>query len=157
MTLAALQLRLQALVAAEPLLTSRLVLIEDRQNLISAIETTLAETSLCVVIAPVSGSAKESTQPQHMASSTLPRRTAVVEMFEISLFRGLIDAADVPSTVAVLDALIARLHGAALTADESYRGWFTFVGHNLRDQGDGSYVRVLTVGATRTISPPAGA
>ncbi|MBS0632015.1 MAG: hypothetical protein JSS11_08890 [Verrucomicrobia bacterium] len=154
MTLADLQNRLRDLVAAEPLLAGRPVLIEDKQNLISAIETALAETSLCVVIAPVSGQAKVSTQPQ--ASSVLPRRAAVGEILEISLFRGLIDAADVPSTVAVLDALRARLHGAPLTADQSYRGTFAFVSHNLRDQEDGTYVRVLTFAATVTISPPAG-
>lgn len=157
MTLSDLQIRLQALVAAEPLLAGRPVFIEDKQNLVSVIEAALAETSLCVAIAPVSGGATESTAPQRVASGALPRRAAIGELVEIAIYRGLIDAADVPSSVVVLDALRARLHGALLDAANPGAGRFTFVRHDLRDLGDGVYVRILQVSGTITISPPADA
>lgn len=154
MTLAALQSRLQALVAAEPLLAGRPVFIEDKQNLVSVIGAALAETSLCVAIAPASGAASEAAAPQRVSSGTLPRRAASGEVLEIAIYRGLIDAPEVPSTVVVLDALRSRLHGALIDASNPRGGRFAYVRHDLRDQGDGVYVRVLQVAATVTIAPP---
>lgn len=153
MTLPALQLRLQALVAAEPLLSGRPVFIEDKQNLVSVIEAVLAETSLCVAIAPVSGGVSASAATQSATAAALPRRAASSELVEIAIYRGLIDAADVPSSVEVLDALRCRLHGALLDAANPQAGRFAYVRHDLRDLGDGTYVRILQVSGTLTVQP----
>lgn len=139
MTLADLQTRLQELVAAEPLLANRPVLVEDKNNLVAQVEQALAEQSLCVVIAPAAGDVKE---------GALAGRAAWVESLEIAIHRGLLDTDGTPSTVAVFDALRLRLHGADISATRSIRGIFACRRHELRENGDGTYVRVLTVSAT---------
>ena len=131
-----LQSRLQVLVQAEPLLVGRPVLVEDKGNLVSELETALAEQSLAVVIAPVSGDVQ---------AGALPRRAAWVESFEVVIHRGLVDGADVPSTVAVLDALRDRLNGAPIDATKAIGPVFATTRHELRENGDGTYARVLTV------------
>ena len=146
MTLAALQARLQALVGAEPLLTGRPVLIEDKQNLVSQVDAALATVAMCAVIAPVSGEVKP---------GPTPRRAATAEVIEIAVHRSHIDAESVSSTVAVLDALRARIHGALVQADNPSAGTFSYLGHELREIGDGAYVRILLIGATVPLGPAA--
>ncbi len=132
-----LQTRLRDLVAAEPLLAGRPVLIEDKGNLTFELEAALQTQSLAVIVAPVSGQAK-SGQTSIKAHSE--------EAFEVVIHRGLLDGEDVPSTVEVLDALIARLHGALLDAAAPKPGRrFAYAGHQLRENGDGSYARVLAL------------
>jgi hypothetical protein len=141
MDLPALQNRLRDLVAEEPLLAGRPVLIEDHHNLVAIVEATLATQSLCAVISPVSGSAQDA-QPRRQIHSA--------ETFEIVIHRGVVDAPDTPSTVAVLAALRARVHGALLTpahpAPAAAPCW-RYVSHQLRELGDGAYARALVVEA----------
>ena len=142
MTLTALQSRLQALVAAAPLLTGRPVLIEDKGNLVSDLETALATVALAVVVAPESGQAKDGN----------PRgRAAWEETLEVAIHRGLMADEAAPSTVAVLDELRQLLHGAPIVADQSVRGTFRCLRHELRENGDGTYCRVLRVGLDHAI------
>ena len=142
MLLTVLQSRLREIVAAEPLLTDRPVLIEDKNNLVSTVETALATNSLAVVISPVSGAAGES-QPKTAVNST--------ETFEVVIHRSPLDTPDTPSTVEVLQALRTRIHGATIDgthqAPPAAPRW-RYVSWQLRELGDGSYARVLICSAT---------
>jgi hypothetical protein len=143
MTLAALKARLQDLVSASPLLAGRPVLLEDKGNLVSELETVLQTQSLAVVIALASGQVKD---------GALRRRALWVETFEVVIHRGPLDGADVPATDTVLEDLRARLHGAPLDPAGPGEGAFACVRHDLRDGGDGTYARVLTVAIESSIS-----
>jgi len=141
MDLIALQHRLRDIVAEEPLLAGRSVLIEDKNNLVTAVETTLASQSLCAVVAPISGSAKDG-QPKAAINST--------ETFEVVIHRSPIDTPDTPSTVAVLEALRKRVHGALITANHpapAAAPRWRYVSWQLRELGDGAYARVLVCAA----------
>lgn len=142
--LTTLQSRLREIVAAEPLLTGRPVLIEDKNNLVAIVEAALAVNSLAVVVSPVSGTASDS-QPRASINS--------VETFEVVIHRSPIDAPDTPSTVEVLQALRKRIQGApvnpahpAAPASVAFR----YVSHQLRELGDGNYARALIVAANDT-------
>ncbi len=137
-----LQNRLKALVQEEPLLAGRPILVEDKGNLVSDVETALETQSLAVVIAAASGEAKD---------GSLQKRTAWRESLEIVIHRGLIDGADVPSTAAVLDALRGRLNGAKVDPLKPVGESFTVTRHELRENGDATYARVLTVVTTITV------
>lgn len=143
MTLTALQSRLQTIVAAASLLAGRPVLVEDKGNLVSELETSLETQSLAVVIALASGSVK---------SGSLPRRAAWDETFEVVIHRGALDGVDVPSTIAVLDELRGLLHGAHVVANDPQSAKFACTRHDLREGGDSTYARVLNVGIENTIS-----
>lgn len=143
MTLADLKSRLAALVQASPLLAGRPVLIEEKGNLVSQVEAALQTQSLCVVIALASGQAK---------AGALRGRAAWDETFEVVVHRGLLDAADVPASDAVLDDLRSRLHGAPLDPSDRHAGAFACSRHDLRDGGDGTYARVLAVTLDHPIS-----
>lgn len=137
-----LQNRLKALVQEEPLLAGRPVLVEDKNNLVSVVETALDTQSLAVVIASASGNAKD---------GPLPRRSAWTESFDVVIHRGLVDAANVPSTAAVLDALRDRLNGAQVNPEAPSKNAFRCTRHELRENGDGTYARALTVAVDVTI------
>ncbi len=138
MSLVALQSRLKVLVAAEPLLDGRPVLIEEKGNLVNDVETALAETALAVVIAPARGQAAAEQAKTAINSD---------ETFEVVIHRGALADAESPSTVAVLDALRLRLHGALVAADAPTSGRrFRYLGHELRELGDGAYARALNLG-----------
>jgi hypothetical protein len=136
MELTALQTRLRDLVAACPLLAGRPVLIEEKGNLVSELETALSTQSLAVVIAPASGQVQDGAPPS---------RAGWEESFDVVIHRGLLDDASTPTTVAVLDQLRAALHGAPLDAGRTLRGAFAARRHELRENGDGSYARALTI------------
>lgn len=144
MTYSALKSRLQALVQAAPLLEGRPVLLEDKGNLVSQVETALQTQSLAVVIALASGQAKD---------GALKTRATWSETFEVVIHRGLLDGDDVPATDAVLDDLRARLHGEQADPANRHAGTFACIRHDLRDGGDGTYARVLTVSIERPVSP----
>lgn len=140
MTLSGLQTRLKVLVDAEPLLAGKKVLIEDKNNLTSQLETALATLALCVVIAPKSGTAN-ATQAKGVGAANSD------EQFEIVIHRSLIESNATASTVEVLDALVPRLHGAQIdAAANAASARFRFLGHELRELGDGSYARVISIG-----------
>ncbi len=142
MKLTDLQTRLQALVAAAPLLEGRPVLIEDKGNLVSDLETALGTSALAVVVAPASGQAKDGN----------PRgRSAWDETLEVVIHRGPLTDPASPGTVEILDQLRELLHGAPIVADLSVRGTFRCVRHDLRENGDGTYARVLVVGLDHAI------
>lgn len=143
MTLTELQNRLETLVKSAPLLNGRPVLIEDKGNLVSQVETALQTQSLAAVIALAAGETN---------SSALRGRAAWKETFEVVIHRGLLDAEDVPATLAVLDQLRLLLHGAQLDAATPTKGFFACTRHDLRDGGDGTYARVLNVTTTTPIS-----
>lgn len=143
MLLSALQSRLKTLVEVAPLLAARPVLVEDKGNLVNELEVTLQTQSLAVVIAVASGA----------VNSGPPRRRALwTESFEVVVHRGLLDAGDVPSTIAVLDELRGLLHGALIVADKPADGNFSCTRHDLREGGDGTYARVLTVTAENPVA-----
>lgn len=143
MDLAAIQTRLSDLVKASTLLTDRPVLIEDKGNLVAELEAALAVQSLAVVVALSGGKAKDNAQP---------KREIWVENFEVVIHRGALDGVDVPSTLSVLLDLRKRVHGAGLHATDRAQGTFTCTQHDLRDGGDGSYCRVLTVTVNTTVT-----
>lgn len=136
-----LQYRIREIVLSEPLLEGRPVLVEDKNNLVAELEAALQTQSLAVVIAAASGDLKD---------TSLQKRGAWTERIEIAIHRGLLDAEDVPSTCAVLDALRERIHGAPLVTGKM-QGFFRTPRHELREGGDGTYVRVLTVEATISV------
>jgi hypothetical protein len=141
MSLAAIQSRLKALVEAEPLLEDRPVLIEEKGNLISILESVLETQSLAIVIAPARGEVKP---------NALRGRAGWADAIEVIIHRGILDGDDVPSTVAVLDALRARLHGAPVDEDKPALTAFACTAHELRELEGDAYARVLTV---EVISP----
>lgn len=143
MTLSDLQSRLRTLVAASPLLVGRPVLVEDQGNLVSELEVALSTQSLAVTIASSSGI---------MQSGSMRGRGAWDETFEIVIHRGMLDAADVPSTLAVLEDLRARLHGAPADPQARLTAAFACARHDLREGGDGTYARVLNVTTENTLS-----
>lgn len=136
MSLAALQERLRDLVAAEPLLADRPILLEDKGNLVYEVEDALATQALAVVISPAKGAARP-TQSATQAHSE--------EHIDVIVYRGPLAEAEAPSTVALRDALLPRLHGAFVApAGPGVGRRFSYVGHELRDLGDGAYARALT-------------
>lgn len=136
MTLTALQSRLRALVAACPLLEGRPVLIEDKGNLVSDLETALATTALAVVVAPASGTAKE---------PPARGRNVWSETLEVVVHRGPLADETAPTTVAVLDELRSAIHGALVDPTRAVLSVFACTRHDLRENGDGTYARALTV------------
>lgn len=112
------------------------MLIEEKGNLVSDLEVALDGAALAVVVSPESGQAKDNN----------PRgRAAWDERLEVVIHRGPLADAGAPSTVVVLDQLRELLHGAPIVADQSVRGSFRCVRHELRENGDGTYARVLLV------------
>lgn len=144
MSLSALQSRLQSLVQAAPLLAGRPVLVEDKGNLVNEVEIALQTQALAVVVASASGEVHD---------GALPRRTAWRELLEIAVHRGILDADDVPSTIAVVDELRGLIHGAHLDPANATSQRFACTRHELREAGDGTYVRVLTIAILDPISP----
>ncbi len=138
MSLTVLQTRLKTLVLAEPLLANRPVLIEDKGNLVYDVEAALATTALAIVISPTRGQAAPD-QPKGSINSE--------EAFDVVIHRGALADTDSPSTVAVLDALRVRLHGALVSESGPGSGRrFRYLGHDLRELGDGAYARALGIG-----------
>ncbi len=140
-----LQSRLQTIVQSSTLLASRPVLIEDKGNLVNEVEVALQTQALAVVVAPASGDVKE---------GALPRRAAWHELFEVAVHRGVLDGDEVPSTVAVIDELRGLIHGAHVNPANGSSQRFACTRHELRENGDGTYVRVLTVAVMDPIAAP---
>lgn len=142
MTLTALQSRLRDLAAGRPLLSGRPVLVEEKGNLVSDLEIALQTQALAVVVAPVSGANADNP----------PRgRGTWNESLEVVVHRGPLTDPDAPSTVAVIDDLREALHGAGVTDDGSVRGLFRTVRHDLRENGDGTYARVLVIAVEHSV------
>jgi hypothetical protein len=136
----ALQLRLQAIVAAAPILAGRPVLTEDKGNLVNEVETALETQSIAVVVASANGN----------SVPNQARKTALFEEdIEVIIHRGALDDPSGLTTAAVLDALIPLIHGKPISATATPTvQCFRAKRHELRENGDGTYVRVLTVGVT---------
>ena len=145
MSLSLLQSRLQSLVQGAPLLAGRPVLIEDKGNLVNEVEIALQTQALAVVVAPVSGEVHD---------GPLPRRAAWRELLEISVHRGVLDAPGTPSTLAVVDQLRGLLHGAHVDPANPASPRFACSRHELREAGDGTYVRLLTLTVLDPFSAP---
>ena len=143
MTLADLQSRLKAIVATSTLLAGRPVLLEDKGNLVAEVETALQTQSLAVVVALAYGQAKD---------GSLRQRAVWTETFEVVIHRGLLDGVDVPASLAVLDDLRRLIQGAPINPDDVRDGVFLCIRHDLRDGGDGTYARVLSVAIEQPIS-----
>lgn len=143
MTLEDIQARLVALVQTCELLTGRPVLAEAKDNLVNQIEVALQTQSLAVTIAAESGQTRDGAPPG---------REAWEEQFEIVVHRGLVDAGNVPSTAAVIDALRDLIKGASSDPTKAGGLKFRCKRHELRDAGDGTYCRVLTVGLSNPVS-----
>jgi len=139
-----LQTRLQTLIASSPILFGYPVLVEDKGNLASEVENALQEQSLAIVVMPSSGQAK---------SPQLRGRALSEEEFEIVIHRGLIDAPAGLTTVAIMDTLVPLIHGAPTDPDAQKSSLFVFKRHDLRENTDGSFARVLIVGTDFTWSP----
>lgn len=142
MTVSEIKARMVAIVSASPLLTERPVLIEDKGNLVAQVEQVLQTQSLAIVVALSSGAAKD---PQ------LRARALWDEVFEIVIHRGLLDGDEVPASDAVLVDLRERIGGSLMDPAKPTAGKFYCIRHDLRDGGDGTYARVLTVGMTQPI------
>jgi hypothetical protein len=123
-------------VQTSALLANRPVLSEDKGNLVNEVEVALQTQALAVVVAPVAGEVKE---------GALPRRAAWRELLEVAVHRGVLDGADTPSTIAVIDELRGLVHGAHVDPASETSQRFACVRHELRETGDGTYVRVLTI------------
>jgi len=140
-----LQNRLHDLIAAIPALAGYRVLVEDKGNLASEVENALAEQSLAIVVMPSSGQAK---------TGQLRGRALSTEEFEIVIHRGLTDDPAGLTTVAVVDMLVPTIHGASTDPSVTQAALFAFKRHDLRENTDGSFARVLIVGVDFTWSPP---
>ena len=68
------------------------------------------------------------------------------------IHRGQLDGDDVPPTLTVLEELRGLIQGAPIDPAARLCAQFTCRRHDLRDGGDGSYARVLTVGLTQPVS-----
>lgn len=142
MTTSQIQDRLKELVTASLLLEGRPILLEDKGNLVSQIETALQTQSLAVTIALSGGSNKARAQ----------KRAAWDETFEVVIHRGLLDGVDVPATNDVLDDLRMRLEGSPVNPAARVCEQFTCTRHDLREGGDGTYARVLLVTVVNTLA-----
>lgn len=131
--LSALQTRLRDLIAAIPDLAGVPVLTEDKGNLATEVENALATQALALVVAPCAGVAK---------ANQARGRAASDEEFEVVIHRGLFEGASAPTTVAVLDALVPAIHGAPSAADRPAAD-FVFKRHDLRENADGTFARVV--------------
>jgi hypothetical protein len=145
MNLSSLQSRLAILVQTAETLAGRPVIIEDKGNLVSELETALSTQSLAVVVAPAGGETK---------AGSLRGRSAWDTTLEVVIHRGQLDTDPIPSTVAVLDELVPLIHGAPIDPNNPALGEFACRRHELREGGDGSYCRVLTVLVTHPWSQP---
>lgn len=143
MTTSLIQDRLKALVTASTFLEGRPILLEDKGNLVSQVETALQTQSLAVTIALSGGSNK----------SKARSRAAWDESFEVVIHRGLLDGVDVPATNDVLDDIRMRVEGAPIDAAVRLCEQFTCTRHDLREGGDGTYARVLLVSVVNTLDP----
>ena len=143
-----LQTRLQTIIAAAPLLAGRPVLVEDKGNLTIEVENALATQALAIVVAASSGQAK---------AGQLRGRPGSDEEFEVVIHRGLLDDAAGLTTIAVLDTLCPLLCSSLCDPNNPAAGLFAFKRHDLRENSDGSFCRVLVVTCPHTweIPPPA--
>ncbi len=141
--LSALQNRLRDLIKAVPSLAGVPVIVEDKGNIAADVEAALATLSLCIVVAPSSGQAK---------SGQLRGRAASDEDFEIVIHRGL--AEGTLTTVAVLEILVPLIDSAACDPAARVGNAFAFKRHELRENSDGSFARVLTVSCPHTWQTP---
>jgi hypothetical protein len=139
-----LQNRLRDLIAAAPLLAGYPVLVEDKGNLASEVENALAIQSMAIVVMPSSGQAKT---PQ------LRGRALSEEEFEIVIHRGLLDDPNGLTTVAIMDTIVPLIQGAATDPDAARSSLFSFKRHDLRENTDGSFARVLIVVTEFTWAP----
>jgi hypothetical protein len=142
--LQALQNHLCDLIASAPLLAGYPVLVEDKGNLASEVENALQAQSLAIVVMPSSGQAK---------GQQLRGRALSEEEFEIIIHRGLLDDPNGLTTVAVIDTIVPLIQGAAADPGATRSSLFTFKRHELRENTDGSFARVLIVSADFTWSP----
>lgn len=146
MTLSAIQSRIQSLISALPLLAGKPVLVEDKGNLAADVEQALAAMALCIVVAPSAGQAK---------SNQLRGRAASDEDFEIVIHRGMGDDPNSVTTVAVLQAIVPLLHGAPVDPDAPGSTSFAFKRHEMRENADGTFARVIIFSLAHTWpSPP---
>lgn len=139
MSLVSLQSRLKSIVLEEPLLAGVPVLIEEKGNLSSDLENALAATAVVVVIAPSRGQAKAEQAVSSLNSD---------ESLEVDIHRGPLSDANAPSSVALLDALRVRIHGQFVNPAVPVGRRFRYLTHDLREFGDGTFVRVLMIGVT---------
>jgi hypothetical protein len=139
-----LQTRLQTLIASAPILAGYPVLVEDKGNLASEVENVLATQSMAIVVMPSSGQAK---------GQQLRGRALSEEEFEIVIHRGLLDDPNGLTTVAIVDTLVPLIQGAAADPDAQKSSLFVFKRHDLRENTDGSFARVLIVSTDFTWSP----
>jgi hypothetical protein len=140
-----LQNRLHDLIAAAPLLAGYPVLVEDKGNLANEVENALTTQSLAIVVCSSSGQAK---------AGQLRGRALSSEEFEIVIHRGLLDDPNGLTTVAVINTLVPLIHGAPADPACPAASLFAFKRHDLRENPDGSFARVLIVGVDFTWSPP---
>jgi len=141
MKLSEIKTRLATLVKSYEPVAKRPILVEDKGNLVSQLETALQTQSLAVVIALASGEKKD---------SGTQKRGAWNDTFEVVIHRGQLDGDDVPAADEVLDDLLDVLDGADVKVGDSSKGTFTCLRYDLREGGDGTYARVLNVRLTRT-------
>lgn len=129
-----LQNRLKDLIAAAPILGGYPVLTEDKGNLASEVENALQTQSLAIVVAPSSGQAR---------ASQLRGRALSDEEFEVVVHRGLLDDPKGLTTVLIVDTLVPLIQGAPADPDMTRSALFAFKRHELRENPDGSFARVI--------------
>jgi hypothetical protein len=142
--LQAIQNRLRDLIASAPVLAGYPVLVEDKGNLASEVENALQTQSLAIVVMPSSGQSK---------GQQLRGRALSEEEFEVVVHRGLLDDPQGLTTVAVIDTIVPLIHGAPTDPTIQKSSLFTFKRHELRENTDGSFCRVLIVATDFTWSP----